>query len=143
MSRDHYLDTLRSVALFSHCGDGELKQIASITTDLNVGEGRDLCVQGAVGEEFFVLVDGEVRVLIDGAVVATVGAGGYFGEMALLDGGPRIATVTTSAPCRVLVLSRAEFHRLLESAPSVTLQILHGLGQRLRELTSGAAHLNQ
>lgn len=133
MSRDPYIETLRHVALFSQCTDAELRMIESITTDLEVPAGKELCAEGHPGEEFFVLVDGEVRVTVDGKEIATVGAGGYVGELALLDAGPRLATVTTTRPTRVLVLSRREFNSLLFDSPSVTLQILHGLGRRLRE----------
>lgn len=139
MSRDGYIDTLRHVTLFSGCSDAELRMIAGLTTDIQLPADKELCAEGRPGEEFFVLVDGQVKVEVAGKEIATVGPGGYVGELALLDAGPRLATVTTTKPTRVLVLSRREFNSLLDDSPSVTRQILHGIGRRLRESRAAAS----
>ena len=138
-TRRHRTDhPLANVRLFHACTRDELAVIVSVTTLIDVPAGRVLCSQGAPGDEFFVIVDGSAAVTIDGDQVAILGPGGFFGEMALLDGGPRIATVTATTPARLLVLTRPEFTALLERAPTVCHRILIGVGHRLRQ----PAHLD-
>src|ERR1700681_4887590 len=110
---------LGAVRLFQDCTGAELDTIVSVTTPLDFGAGKVLCREGERGDEFFVIVDGEVAVTSAAGRVATMGPGDFFGEMALLDGGPRIATVTTTTPARMLVLTRQEFNALLERVPTV------------------------
>ena len=136
---DHSDHPLANVSLFRACPPAELAAIVSVTTMIDVPAGRVLCTQGEGGDEFFVILEGEVAVSIDHTEVATLGPGEFFGELALLDGGPRIATVTTASDARLLVLTRPEFHALLERAPTVCLGILIGLGHRLRQAATPAA----
>src|SRR5260221_8466036 len=92
--RRHADHPLAKVSLFQACTPAELATIVSVTTLIDVASGRVLCQQGERGDEFFVIVDGEAAVTVDGNSVAILGPGQFFGELALLDGGPRIATVT-------------------------------------------------
>src|SRR5450631_3928442 len=136
----HHSDhPLAHVSLFRACSPAELDAIVSVTTLIDVPAGRVLCTEGEGGDEFFVIVEGEVTVSVNRAEIATLGPGDFFGEMALLDGGPRVATVTTATPGRLLVLTRPEFNGLLERAPTVCHRILIGLGHRLRQATQPAA----
>ena len=130
---DAKIDHLAEVGLFKSCTRSELKELAKISTETEVPTGQVLCREGGVGREFFVVVDGKASVTIAGDDVATIGPGGFFGEMALLDGGPRVATVTAVTPMRVLVLSRPEFVDLLAHVPSASRRILEAVGARLRE----------
>ena len=136
---DHSDHPLANVSLFRACSPAELDAIVSVTTLIDVPAGRVLCTEGEGGDEFFVIVEGEVAVSINGTEVATLGPGEFFGELALLDGGPRMATVTMASPGRLLVLIRPEFNGLLERAPTVCHAILIGLGHRLRQATQPAA----
>jgi CRP-like cAMP-binding protein len=129
---DKKIQSLAQVTLFHGCGRHELQELAKITTEVDVTAGHRLCKQGDTGREFFVVVDGEATVNIAGDDVANIGPGGFFGEMALLDGGPRVATVTAASDMHLLVLSRSEFLELLAEAPTVTRNILEGVGARLR-----------
>jgi CRP-like cAMP-binding protein len=131
---DHSDHPLAKVSLFRACSRAELDAIVSVTTLIDVPAGRVLCTEGEGGDEFFVIVQGEVEVSAHGRTVDTLGPGDFFGEMALLDGGPRTATVTTTTPGQLLVLTRPEFVALLERAPSVSRAILLGLGHRLRAM---------
>ena len=124
---------LGNVSLFAACSREDLAAIVAVTTLIDPPAGRVLCTQGAPGDEFFVIVDGAATVTIDGDDVASLGPGDFFGEMALLDGGPRIATVTTTSPARLLVLTRPEFNALLERVPAVCHRILIGVGHRVRQ----------
>lgn len=130
---DARLDLLSKVSLFSGCSQSELKELAKITTEMDASAGTVLCREGGAGHTCFIVVDGEAKVTIDGEEVGTVGPGGFFGEMALLDGGPRVATVTAATDMRLLELSRPEFSTLLADLPSVSRKMLTALGARLRE----------
>jgi CRP-like cAMP-binding protein len=129
---DVRIDRLGEVSLFRACSHSELRELARITTELEAPAGAVLCREGATGTDCFVVVEGEVRVTIAGDEVDTLGPGGFFGEMALLDGGPRVATVTALTDLRLLVLSRQEFASLLTNVPSVCRRMLAAIGARLR-----------
>ena len=128
--------TLSRVKLFTSCTGKELDEVGRITTEVRVRAGRVLCNEGAPGQECFVVVSGQACVTIAGEHVATIEDGGFFGEMALLDGGPRVATVTAETDMVLLALTSAEFSSLLDRVPAVTRHMLASVGARLR----GADH---
>ena len=130
--RDRRIETLAGVDLFAGCSKAELRELASITTEIDAEPGAVLCREGGVGRECYVVIDGEAAVTIDGDEIDVVGPGDFFGEMALLDGGPRVATVTASTAMRLLVLSHAEFIDVLTEVPAVARKILVAVGGRLR-----------
>ena len=125
-------DQLKSVALFSACTRDELELIARTTTQLQFPAGTTLAQQGENGHEFIVVVEGTARVEIGGRTVATIGAGDFFGEVALLDGGPRTATVVAETDLVVEVIAQREFAGLIEDAPHLAKKLLIGLARRLR-----------
>jgi CRP-like cAMP-binding protein len=128
-------DLLRGVSLFSVCSNRELDRVARITTPIVAEAGQVLTREGDTGHEFFVVVDGSATASIGDRRIADLGPGSFFGELALLDGGPRTATVTASSPMNLLVLSRREFCELIESSiPSVARKMLTAIGTRLREM---------
>jgi CRP-like cAMP-binding protein len=132
LGHDPKLDLLAGIPLFHGTSRNDLRLIAAATTELRVAAGEVLCREGHRGSEFFVVVDGEASVSIGDREVARVGAGGFFGEMALIDGGPRTATVAAATPMDVLVLNRGEFDAVLDQVPAVARQVLHALGDRIR-----------
>ena len=129
---DARVDKLASVSLFSSCTHSELRELAGITTEIEAPGGTVFCREGATGNDCFVVINGEAAVTISGEHVCVIGPGGFFGEMALLDGGPRVATVTASSDMRLLVMSRQEFASLLTRVPSVSRRMLAAIGARLR-----------
>ena len=128
-----YVQLLKGVELFRGCSRRELAAIATITTPTDKSEGTVLCTEGSPGLQAFVIVDGKASVSIAGREIAVLGPGSFFGELALLDGGPRVATVTATTPLSLLVLNRREFWSLLETSPGVARRMLEALGSRLRE----------
>ncbi len=126
------IDMLRAVPLFSECTTKELQEIANIGAEVPVSDGGKLTEEGATGREFFLMVDGKARCLIGGNQVAEFGPGDFFGEMALLEHGPRHATVVSEGPSRVLVLDAREFSTLLEKSPSISRKMLSVLAERER-----------
>jgi voltage-gated potassium channel len=132
--RPSHTELLGEVALFRGCTKKELSAIASSTVTVDQPAGAVLCRQGSIGTQAFVVVDGKAVVSIDGIDVAEVGPGSFFGEMALLDGGPRVATVTAATPMTLLVLSRPEFNRVILDVPKVARRMLEAVGTRLRQV---------
>ena len=128
------VDLLRRVGLFSACSRKELKEVASLTTPLEATEGEVLAREGKPGSELFVIASGSARVTLRGKDLATLYPGDAFGEMALLDGGPRGATVTAQTPMTLYVLGPREFSTLLEEVPVIGRKMLSSLARRLREV---------
>jgi len=138
--KNRKIDILAQVMLFSGCNRKELASIASLATEVDVPAGKVLAREGSAGREFYVILDGKASVTIGGRQVATLGPGDFFGEMALLDQGPRVATVTADTPMEVAVLDPREFSTLVEEHPGVARKILRGLAQRLRESERAPTH---
>jgi CRP/FNR family cyclic AMP-dependent transcriptional regulator len=124
-------DELGSLALFEECTRKELRRIARLATSVEVPSGRVLCVEGAVGSEFFVIVRGCAHVDRASRTIATLVPGQTFGELALLcrTSVPyRTATVRAAEPMTVLVFTRAEFNSLIDTVPSVARRLLERVG---------------
>lgn len=136
MSKRIPTDLYSSLRIFRDLSRRELATISSLSTAIPVKAGTELCRQGTPGREAFVVIEGTAAVTVDGAEVATLTAGDVFGELALLDHGPRVATVTAATDMDVLVLTPDEFHRMVEASPAVGLRILADVGPRMREVAS-------
>jgi CRP-like cAMP-binding protein len=126
------LDELATLALFHGLTRRERERVASLCTMFERRAGTVLCREGQPGQECFVIIDGELAVTIDEIAVATLGAGSFCGELALLDGAPRTASVTATTDVRLLVFTRREFEELLACAPRVARRVLATVGTRLR-----------
>jgi CRP-like cAMP-binding protein len=137
-STSTYLDHLGSVPLFSGLSKKELREVARAADEIDVEEGRELVTEGRTGHEFFLIVGGQAAVRRKGRKVATLGPGQYFGELALLDRGPRSATVVAATDMRLLVLGQREFAGLLEVLPGVAAKLLSTMAKRLRDADSKA-----
>ena len=140
MRRDERVELLQCVDLFSGCSGQELRRLASLSTEFDAPSGTVLAQEGQPGNEFFIIVSGLAKASRNGVTLATLSPTAFFGELALLDGGERTATVVAETDLRLLVLSRAEFKELCRSFPSVMNKMLVELGARLRradEMLSG------
>jgi CRP-like cAMP-binding protein len=124
---------LKTIWLFSNCTAHELKKIRSSLNEVTAPAGKELVEEGRIGLEFFLIVDGTAAVTRNGKKVATLGPGGHFGELALLDRRPRSASVESETEMDLLVLSQREFNSLLESVPTIARKMLAALANRLRQ----------
>jgi CRP/FNR family transcriptional regulator, cyclic AMP receptor protein len=124
---------LRQVPLFSACTDAELDMIARTTTAVLFAAGDVVAQEGARGHEFMVIVEGRAKVVARGHCLAELGAGDFFGEIALLDGGPRTASVIAETDLLVEVIARRDFDALTARAPGMDRKLLAGLARRLRD----------
>jgi CRP-like cAMP-binding protein len=130
------VQALKGVPLFEGFSRKELVQLERVCEDLEVEQGTVLCKEGEVGREFFVLVDGKVRVIRKGRRVVTLTGGDFLGEIALLTELPRTATVTAETTVRLFVLTSREFHAVLDQNPKVERKVLRALARRLAETSS-------
>jgi CRP/FNR family cyclic AMP-dependent transcriptional regulator len=126
------LEHLKGVALFSACTKKELELISGATTELRFPAGQVLARAGDSGHEFIVIVEGSAHVELGERTVATIGAGEFFGEIALLDGGPRTATIVADTDLVAEVIGQREFATLIEDSPHLAKNLLIGLARRLR-----------
>src|SRR3954451_16887262 len=132
--RDSYFGHLAKVPLFSACARKELQTIAKASDEVTVPSEKVLVEQGTSGRECFVIVAGTASVRRNGRRVATLGPGNYFGELSLLDKGPRTATVIAESPLTVLVLGPREFSSVLDEGPQLSHKLLIALAQQVRSL---------
>ncbi len=123
---------LRDAPLFSRCTKRELAALAAEADELELPVGAELTREGSPGREFVVLARGAARVTKNGRTVNRLGAGDFLGEIALLAGGVRTATVTTTEPSIVLVLTDRAFKRVAGQIPSVRERVLEALAERLQ-----------
>ena len=133
MIRDGYLRHLASVPVFSKCTKSQLQEIGKVADELVLPVGKVLALQGEVGFEMFILLDGAASVTRDGEHVATVTAGDVVGELAVLSGHPRNATVTAETELRVLVLTHRGLNQLLDDIPGLAKHMLNEVTARIVE----------
>ena len=127
------IELIKRVPLFQRCSGRELAEVAALADEVDLPAGRELTSEGRTGREFVILVEGVADVTRKGKNVNELGPGDFLGEISLVTGRPRTATVTTTAPSRVLVLGARDFRRLLRDLPSLQLKVLDALGDRLPE----------
>jgi CRP/FNR family transcriptional regulator, cyclic AMP receptor protein len=132
ISQDDKIERLEDVAMLAGCSRRQLRAIARISEVIEVAEETVLARSGEPGQEFFLILDGTARVEVSPRKRSRLQPGQYFGEMSLLDGGPRSATVVADTPLRLLVIKRGDFATLLREAPELTQSLLATLSRRVR-----------
>ena len=123
---------LENLPLFAGLSRRDLERIARLVNEMEVPAGKRLADIGEAGRELFVVVDGRAVVTTRGGRTTRLGPGDFFGEMSLIDGDPRSATVETTTPMRLLVLGYREFWRVLDEELSIVRKIMRVLSRRLR-----------
>ncbi|HEU4450694.1 MAG TPA: cyclic nucleotide-binding domain-containing protein [Gaiellaceae bacterium] len=132
LSHDDKADALGRAPLFQNLSRQDLVELAKMTEDMEVEEGKVLARQGDIGQEFFVIVEGEVDVTKDGTDLRRLGAGDFFGEIALVWESPRrTATVTAATPLRFFVLTRQAFRSLVDRHGDIEQKVLEALEDRV------------
>jgi CRP/FNR family transcriptional regulator, cyclic AMP receptor protein len=132
LGQDEKMTYLQRVHLFEACSTRQLRAIARIAEVQEVPAGEVLARVGEPGDRFFVIVDGAARVEVSPQNHGRIGPNAFFGEISLLDGEPRSATVIADTAMRLLVIPRRDFVTLLREVPSLTERMLITLCQRLR-----------
>jgi CRP-like cAMP-binding protein len=121
---------LRAVPLFADLDERSVQAVAVLAQERTVPAGEVLMREGEPGEEFIVIVEGTVHVQKRGHDVRSLLAGGFLGEVALVEHEPRTATATCATECTLLVLRHHEFDRLMTSFPEVRRKVLAAMGRR-------------
>jgi CRP-like cAMP-binding protein len=135
------IERLKEVSLFEACSQRQLRSVAKIARVFDVAAGIVLTRAGEPGDEFFLLIDGTARADVSTDRHVLLHPGEFFGEMSLLDGGPRSATVVADTSVRLLVISRRHFSALLRDVPGLTQTILVTLSRRVRQAEERAEGL--
>jgi CRP-like cAMP-binding protein len=130
---------LKEVPFFNSLSRKELSSVAQQVDEVDVAAGEELAREGEFGHEFFVIVDGTAEVAREGARIAELGPGDFFGEMALLGDQRRMATVTASSPMRVLVMTRRSFRTLDRAMPAVHSTVCAAIKERREAAQQPAA----
>ena len=127
------VEILRSVPLFEGMTDRSVETVAGLAREASYPAGAVLTREGDPGDAFIVLTDGAADVTQGDRLLRTLGPGDFFGEISLIDGRPRTATVTATAPIEALVIDRDGFERLMDDFPTLRLDLVSALTQRLRQ----------
>ena len=147
MKSSEAVDTLRVIPLFSNVSDDDLEQVASHLIERRFPRNTTIVEEGLAGDYMYVIREGRVKVTKlseDGRekILEFLDAGSFFGEMALLDRAPRIASVKTLKPVKLLALSRTDFLKLLRKSPDLALSVIQELCKRLRTVDDQASALS-
>jgi CRP/FNR family transcriptional regulator, cyclic AMP receptor protein len=127
---------LGEMPLFAGLSTKNLRVVPQLSTSIDLPAGTALAQEGTTGREFFMLVDGEVEVIRTDRLVATRGPGSHLGEIALLEGRPRTATLVAKTQLLIAVASRSEFTSLLQLVPEISERLHASMHQRLAELVA-------
>jgi CRP/FNR family transcriptional regulator, cyclic AMP receptor protein len=133
-------DALKDIPLFNSLSNKERLELARHVDEIPVRSDTLLTVQGGPGDAFYLIVEGRADVMRNDTKIATLGPGDTVGEMALLDGEPRSATVVMTSDGVVLTMPRREFTAVLRELPAIALKMLVALSLRLREANSRMIH---
>ena len=134
------IELLAAVPLFKDLSKRELAQIARSAKEVDHPAGSPVLEKGSSGVGFHIILEGQAAVMIDGERQAQAGQGDYFGEMSLLDGEPRSATVQAETDVKTLTIASWDFIPLIEKHPSIAVKLLAELSRRIRTYQSSARH---
>jgi CRP-like cAMP-binding protein len=127
------VETLAAVPLFSSLSSRDLKRLAKRFRSLEFADGESVTIEGKGGVGFFVVLEGGASVTVGSDVVRALGPGDHFGEMALIDEGPRSASVVALGPLRCLGMTPWEFKPFVEDNPKVAWELMRILARRVRD----------
>ncbi len=134
MARDLYIARLKAVPLFGHMAKRELDLLVRQADHLRYPARHQVIKEGTPGEEFWLVIEGNLVVERGGTTVATLGAGDWFGELSVIDAGPRDATITSTTPVELMVIGRRQFWGALQGSPTLMKKVIIGLARRLHEM---------
>ena len=140
MSKKDILAMLGQVPLFEGLSKRELEAVYESAKVTEFPPGRPVVEEGATGVGFHLILEGEAAVTVGGRKRAVLRAGDYFGEMSLIDGGPRSATVRADARVRTLGITSWAFLPLLEEHPTMARKMLVEISRRLRNVEKSLQH---
>jgi CRP/FNR family cyclic AMP-dependent transcriptional regulator len=132
--RSLYQTYLHSIPIFASCTTEQIDHLAPLGDAVTQTDGKVIVREGETGDTFYVVTSGKVRVTRGDREIASIGAGDYFGELALFDPAPRNATITAIGPVSLVSLSRTSFTAALDEMPSLRDALLQGMARRIHQL---------
>jgi CRP-like cAMP-binding protein len=132
-------NVLASIPLFEGLPKRHVRKIASLAEVADFMEGAAVVREGQPGDSFYIALSGQAKVTVKGRTVHRVLPGDHFGEISLLDGGDRTATVTTETPMSLVMIGRKTFLRTLERDPEISITLLEGLARMIRRVDRSLA----
>jgi len=136
LAQSHREALIAACPLFAGLDGDGMAAVAEAAVEVEFAADRTIVRQGEIGTGLFIVAEGAVRVVRDGEIIAHLGSGEFFGELSVLDGGPRNASVIADAPTICLALATWDAERVLREQPGVALAVLRVLAARLREATA-------
>jgi CRP/FNR family cyclic AMP-dependent transcriptional regulator len=133
---DDRLTALRGVPLLTGLSDKQLRVLAGQAKEVPFSAGKVICKEGDIGVGLHIILEGETKVQVRGRTRRRMGAGTFFGEIALLDGGPRSATVVAETDGRLLSIPFWNFKSVIKEYPAIALKMLEEVAGRLRDSNS-------
>jgi CRP-like cAMP-binding protein len=130
LHKDAKAELIRSLPLFADCTPAEVAEVSALADEIDLAAGRRLATEHATGQEFGVIIEGEAQVLKGEEVINELGSGDFFGEIALITGEPRTASVVATTAVHALVIEGHAFRRLLEDAPDIREKVERALAER-------------
>ena len=131
LHKDAKAELIRSLPLFTDCTPAEVAEVSALADEIDLAAGRRLATEHATGQEFVVIIEGEAEVLQGEEVINQLTSGDFFGEIALITGEPRTASVVATTAVHALVIEGHAFRRLLEDAPDIREKVERALAERL------------
>ena len=140
MARDRAHETvIADVDLFRDLSKAQLKRLAGAAREVLHPPGKAVATEGGGALAFHLIIEGSASVSRDGRELRTLGPGDYFGEISMIDGRPRSATVTAREPLKVMAIPHQDFEGVLDQDPEVARRLLKTLCARLREAEARAS----
>ncbi|HEY6568096.1 MAG TPA: cyclic nucleotide-binding domain-containing protein [Actinomycetota bacterium] len=139
MARPRIDVVLAGIPLFEGLTKRQMRKIGALAETVNAPEGAVVVKEGQVGDNFFVALTGQAKVTVKGRTVHRILPGDHFGEISLLDGGVRTATVTTETPMTLLMIQRDDFLKTVERDPELAVALLESLARMIRRVDRSLA----
>lgn len=140
MAKQDHVNLLAGVPIFEELSTKELRSLANAAKEVTHPQGHVLAREGEPGVGFFLILEGDVSVAVGGKSMRKMGPGDFFGEISLLDGGPRTATCTAQTEVTTIGITPWTFKRLIEQNPSIASKMLKVMAQRLRTSAKQLKH---
>jgi len=132
-------EILGSVPVFEGLSKRQLKQVAAVSEVVDYMAGHSIVREGEIGDTFYVVLHGQAKVTVKGRTIHRAVPGDHFGEISLLDGGPRTATVSSETPMRLLSISRKSFLRAIEKDPQISFAMMGTMARMIRRVDRSLA----
>lgn len=136
---DRKIEQLRKMPIFARCAKSEIANLALNSDEVDIAEGKTLIEQDKPNHTFYLLLKGEVEVSVRGLPTVKLGPGDCFGEISMIAPGPATATVVTTSPVELLVMSHAQFHNAVKSDENIAIKVLEVMAERLQRVQRGDA----